>query len=323
MGRDAQQLQRDYRQQISGSLVRAPDEQYTRQGLTAWDFDELPTDVTLSDGKLRVMAWPALRDCGDTVSIELLDSLARAESVSRAGQLRLALIKTRDAVRYLTKHLLRNSDLALSAAGLANREKIVVALISAAVDEAMFAKVTVVRNRSEFDACYAQGIGRVVEIAQYQADKIESLLPSLHQLQQTLRALKGPAEYLVGDVMTQLDYLLGPAALCGLRSSRAQQYPRYIKAVEYRVAKWSMQLARDRECSDQIAEFLTPCLEALQSTDNLTIETTDALREFMWFVEEYRVSLFAQQLKTALPVSSKRLAKNWLQLASQLAMPQQ
>ena len=81
-----------------------------------------------------------------------------------------------------------------------------------------------------------------------------------------------------------------------------------------------MQLARDRECSDQIAEFLTPCLEALQSTDNLTIETADALREFMWFIEEYRVSLFAQQLKTALPVSSKRLTKNWLQLASQLAI---
>ena len=323
MGRDAQQLQRDYRQQISGSLVRTPDEQHTRQGLTAWDFDDLPTDVTLSDGKLRVMAWPALRDCGDTVSIELLDSLARAESVSRTGQLRLALIKARDAVRYLSKHLLRNSDLALAAAGLAGREKIVTALISAAVDEALFAAVTVVRNRSEFDACYTQGIGRVVEIAQYQADKIESLLPSLHQIQQKLRALNGPAEYLVRDVEMQLDYLLGPAALYCLRSSRAQQYPRYIKAIEYRLDKWSMQLARDRECSDQIAEFLSPCLEALQSTDNLTIETTDALREFMWFIEEYRVSLFAQQLKTALPVSSKRLTKNWLQLASQLAIARQ
>ncbi len=318
MGRDAQQLQRDYRQQISGTMERAPDDKHTRQGLTDWDFDDLPTEVTLVNGNLRVTAWPALRDCGDSVSIELLDSLASAEYVSLAGQLRLALLKARDVSRYLSKNLLRKSDLALSAAGLSSRQQVVEALISAAVDEALFGSLKVLRSRLEFEACYAAGIGRVVEIAQHQADQIEHLLPDLRRLQQRLRALKGPTDYLKTDIRTQFEILLGPASLLGMRTHQVQQYPRYFKAVEHRLDKWSMQVSRDRECSDEIAKLLKPCAQALNDSQNLTIEVAAALHDFRWFVEEYRVSLFAQQLKTRVPVSSKRLYKAWTQLAEKL-----
>ena len=68
MARSLDQLQRDFKQQISDGLEQASDSGIARQDIVEWDFDELPEEVALQRGKITIKAWPALKDCGDSVA---------------------------------------------------------------------------------------------------------------------------------------------------------------------------------------------------------------------------------------------------------------
>ena len=161
MARSLEKLQQDFKQQISEGLEQAADqnaeENRTRQGIVEWDFEELPEEVALKHGKITIKAWPALRDCGESVSLEVIDNPLQAEKTSRQGQLRLALLKGRDQVKYLSKHLLRGKELAITAAKIGERKPLVDALINASFQQAIFADGQVLREQQQFDQAFRGG----------------------------------------------------------------------------------------------------------------------------------------------------------------------
>ena len=333
MARSLEQLQRDFKQQISQGLEKAADQSASRKGITEWDF-ELPEEVALPHGDISIKAWPALRDCGDSVALEVMDNPLQAEKVSRQGQLRLALIRGREQVKYLHKNLLRGKDLALTAAKIGERQRVIDALISASFQQAIFsaqavsltqdvastevAGQRVVRDQQQFDQAYEFGIGQVVGLAQDYTGSIESLLPRLHDLQKQLRSLGLPAIYAAEDIRNQLDWLFATATLKSVTGEIISQYPRYIRAIQVRLDKLTAQHSKDREHITAINALLAPCKAALVDDQPLSSELETALLDYCWYVEEYRVSLFAQQLKTRVPVSLKRLEKSWTTLDEQL-----
>ena len=95
-------------------------------------------------------------------------------------------------------------------------------------------------------------------------------------------------------------------------------YPRYIKAIQVRIDKLSTQQAKDRQHIAEIGDLLSACRQALIEDQPLSRDLEAALLDYCWLVEEYRVSLFAQQLKTRVPVSLKRLDKRWTEIDEQL-----
>ncbi len=318
MARSLEQLQRDFKQQISQGLEKAADQSSSRQGITEWDFDELPEEVALQHGKISIKAWPALRDCGDSVSLEVLDNPLQAEKISRQGQLRLALLRGREQVKYLEKNLLRGKDLALKAANIGARQRLIEALISASFQQALFVDQKVVRDQQQFDQAFEKGISQVVGLAQDYAASIESLLPRLHDLQKQLRTMGLPAIYAAEDIRNQLDWLFASETLSGVTDETISHYPRYIKAIQVRVEKLTVQQSKDRQHIAEISDLLSGCREALVEDQPLSSDLEAALLDYCWLVEEYRVSLFAQQLKTKVPVSLKRLNKRWAEIDEQL-----
>ena len=322
MARSLEKLQQDFKQQISQGLEQAAeqsnDENRTRQGITEWDFEQLPEEVALKHGKVTIKAWPSLRDCGESVSLEVVDNPLLAEQSSRQGQLRLALIKGREQVKYLGKHLLRGKELALTAAKIGERKALVDALVSASFRQAIFADGAILREQQQFEQAFDNGIGKVVMIAQECGETIESLLQPLHEIQKKLRSLGLSAIYAAEDIGNQLDWLFSAETLSTLSPETIHQYPRYIKALQVRLEKLGMQVSRDRQSINELQELLQPCREALVEDQPLSFELESALRDFCWLVEEYRVSLFAQQLKTRVPVSHKRLQKRWDELEDEL-----
>jgi ATP-dependent helicase HrpA len=318
MARSLEQLQRDFKQQISQGLEKAADQSASRQGITEWDFDELPEEVALQHGKITIKAWPALRDCGDSVSLEVMDNPLQAEKISRQGQLRLAMLRGREQVKYLEKNLLRGKDLALKAANLGARQHLIDPLISASFQQALFLDQKVVRDQQQFDQTYAQGISQVVGLAQDYTASIESLLPGLHDLQKQLRSMGLPAIYAAEDIRNQLDWLFATETLCTVTDEIISHYPRYIKAIQVRVEKLTVQQSKDRQHIAEISDLLAGCREALIEDQPLSSNLEAALLDYCWLVEEYRVSLFAQQLKTKVPISLKRLSKRWAEIDEQL-----
>ncbi len=316
--RSLEKLQLEFKQQISRGLEKAADKSASRQGITEWDFNELPQEVALAHGKMTIKAWPALRDCGESVALEVIDNPLQAERLSRDGQLRLMLLKGREQVKYLSKQLLRGKELALTASKIGERQSIVDALIRASFQQALFPNGKIVRDKEQFEQAFESGIGQVVSLAQGYGLAIESLLTPLHAAQKQLRTLGLPAIYAAEDIRQQIDWLFSVDTLAAANSEVIAQYPRYVKAIQVRLEKVAGQPSKDREYIAELHELLAPCKLALVEDQPLPLEIEGALRDFTWLVEEYRVSLFAQQLKTRVPVSLKRLQKRWQEIDDQL-----
>jgi len=318
MGRSLQQLQLDFKQQINVGLEQASTDNICRQNITAWDFDELPEQIGIERGKITIKAWPCLRDCGDWVNIELLDNPLTAENLSIYGQLKLALLKGHEQVKYLNKNLLRGSDLRLKAAAVGNRQCLVTAIISASFQEALFSQGQVIRDRLSFEQCFEDGLSSVVGIAQQYAATVESVLPLLHQCRKQLASVGLAAVYAKNDIDSQIERLFCAATLSHINLEQMGQYPRFVRAIQVRLDKLASQVSKDRQHLEELHNLLEPVRDQQQRRATLSRALVKAIDDFEWAVEEYRVSLFAQQLKTRMPVSAKRLQKQWGQVHEQL-----
>jgi ATP-dependent helicase HrpA len=318
MARDLSQLRKEFKQRIDNSLAESAEKTIARNNITEWDFGELPVEVILPRGNMNIKAWPALRDHQHSVAIELVDNPAVAESISMDGQLRLAVLRGKDQCKYLSKNLLRGKELQLKAAGLISRDAIVWALIMASFKQAIFPNNVVVRDQIEFDDVYKSGIGQVVQLARRHGDAIESLLASLHIQQQRIRSMSVSEQGAKEDILAQITWLFSVQTLCQVSVEDTLQYSRYVRAIDFRIGKILSHVQKDYEYTKTIESFVAPLDQFEVKKYLIPPELTQSLREFRWLIEELRVSLFAQQLKTRRPVSEKRLVKRWLDLSDQL-----
>jgi ATP-dependent helicase HrpA len=318
MARSLGQLQREFKQQINSSLASSAKHTLATDDITEWNFGELPKEVVLRRGDMKIKAWPTLRDHRQSVSIEVLDDPLVAESVALGGQLRLAVLKGQEQSKYLTKQLLRGKDLQIKASGLSSRSIIVEALVMASFKQAIFPDNLVLRDQAQFETQYSAGISRVVDFAQQHARAIESLLEPLHLQQQRIRQIPTLAEHARIDILAQIRQLFSSKTLSQAVVEDTKQYARYVKAIDFRLDKLLIQVSKDQEQSLQVNAFLQPLAEIVKKNDVLSIAGNEALLEFRWLIEEFRVSLFAQQLKTRKPVSTKRLHKRWSEIDDQI-----
>ena len=318
MARDLSQLRKDFKQRIDNSLAESAEKTIARNNITEWDFGELPIEVVLPRGNMNIKAWPALRDHQHSVAIELVDNPAIAESISMDGQLRLAVLRGKDQCKYLSKDLLRGKELQLKAAGLISRDAIVSALIMASFKQAIFPNNLVVRDQIKFDDVYKSGIGHVVELARRHGDAIESVLATLHIQQQRIRSMSVTEQTAKEDILAQITWLFSVQTLGQASVEDALQYTRYVRAIDFRIGKVLSHVQKDYEYTKTIESFVAPLDQFEVKKYLIPPELTQSLREFRWLIEEFRVSLFAQQLKTRRPVSEKRLATRWLDLSDQL-----
>lgn len=316
IGRSLQQLQQDFKQQITQGLEQTSDQGVSRKNIEEWDFEELPEQISIERGNITIKAWPCLRDCGDWVDIELQDNPLVAENLTLQGQLRLAMLKGYQSVNYLNKHLLRGADLALKAAAVGDRQSLITAIISASFQQAMFSGGKAVRDKQSFERQYANGLSLVVGTAQQIADTLESVLSLLHRCRKQIRAMNLAGVYAKSDIEDQVKRLFSVETLKDLRFDEIAQYPRFIRAIEIRLEKLPMQVAKDRQWLNEIQHFLQRVDD--HNPESLSKQLSEELKDYLWAIEEYRVSLFAQQLGTKMPVSGKRLEIMWQQLHEQL-----
>jgi ATP-dependent helicase HrpA len=318
MERSLKKLQKNFKQQVNSGLKEAPEDPISRQNIIEWDFDELPQEISIKRGKITVKAWPGLRDCGEWVNIELFDNPLSAENISLMGQLKLAMLKGREQVKYLNKHLLKGADLALKAAALEDRQTLLPAIISGSFRKAIFPEKQRVCDRRSFEACMQNGLSKVVDLAQQKVSIIESTLSSLYKCRKKLAALGLQAAYAKSDIESQLKRLYSFSTLSAIGIDQLGQYPRYIRAIEIRIDKLATQVSKDRQFIEELTTFSQPLEDIKSRRDYLSRSLGEAIDDFAWSIEEYRVSLFAQQLKTRVPVSAKRLQKQWHHIYEEL-----
>jgi ATP-dependent helicase HrpA len=318
-GRDLAVLKRQYRDTVRASL-REPDGPGTGvevTGLKRWSLDVLPEAVTLTRGGLRVTAYPGLVDEGDSAAVRLFDTPATAAEHTRLGLLRLAATELAATLKYLRKELFKAAALVLAAAQLPARDVLVEDLVEAALQRALFAGHPTPRDAAAFATCLAHR-SEVVAVAQRLEAQVLAWGDDLKRLRawHTDRQARYPA--VVADGRAQLDFLLRPHFLRDTGAQWLDQYPRYFKAACARFERLPGQVERDAAATRTIAGLIAWWRERVtgwregrlsdrgHGTDG-SGAAEEALERFRFLLEEYRISLYAQQLKTLAPVSEKRL----------------
>ncbi len=295
MGRDLAALKRELAPQ-SQAVLR---EDEALEQHTAWTMGELPELLELERGGQTLIGYPARVDAGEAVTLQVFDSPERARDEHRAGVRRLLAIAFRDRVRDLERGLARDVVL-----GPLKGDIIAAAL------ERTFLAASLPMTQADFARRLEEGRSRFNLIAQEIARAAGGILAEKAALEKKLNGAARAFPQVTAEIQQQVDRLLAPGWLARHPWERLQHLPRYLKAASLRLDKLRADPARDARLAAEVAALEVPYRRELAARARYGAPEP-ALEQFGWLLEELRVSLFAQELKTPVPVSAKRLAKLW------------
>jgi ATP-dependent helicase HrpA len=310
-GRDLATLRERYRDQLQQTL-KSNDESIERSGIVEWDFGTLEKDIRLKRAGMSITAYPVLVDEQDSVALRLQDNPLEAEYLTQKGVARLAMLHLQASVKYLRKELLKGKDLGLTVVSLGKREAVVDDMIQAAVAEACFSG-EIPRTQTEFLSAIEAGREQITAQAMALEQLVVTVLAEVVTIKKNIKSNKNALAIAVaaGDINQQLQRLIYPGFLFRTPLSWLQQYPRYLKAISLRLEKAPSQIQKDKVWTADVDSLWQPWQQRLEKEGEAAISANDDLVLYRWMLEEYRVSLFAQTLKTLMPVSEKRLKKLW------------
>jgi ATP-dependent helicase HrpA len=279
-----------------------------RTGLTTWDFGDLQDIMEIRQGSQMLVGYPALVDRGESVDLELLDSPEAAAAEHRKGLRRLFMLQLREQARYLEKNLPGLRDMALRFAAIGGAGELKDQLIAAAFDRACLGD-PLPRTASEFSLRCDEARTRLALIARELARLVGAILAEQQALAKKLQAAKAFPE-VVRDVEAQLARLLPKDFVLATPYERLQHFPRYLKAASLRLDKLRSDPSRDARLQSEYASLEQAW--AREDAKQRRLGARDPqLEQVRWLLEELRVQLFAQELRTPVPVSVKRLQKLW------------
>jgi ATP-dependent helicase HrpA len=291
----------------AATSVVAPAEP-SRATYTAWTFGELPELMELSKGGQTLVGYPALIDKGAHVEIEVFDEPEIAAAKHRAGLRRLVALHIRDALKYLEKNLPDLQKMAIAYLPLGSADDLRAQIVEVALDRAFLAE-PLPADAAAFARRVDEGRGRLTLIAHEVARLAGAVLADHHAVLRKAKDTRPPKE-IADDVAQQLERLVPKRFVADTPWERLQHLPRYLKAIAARLDKLRADPARD---SARLAELRPLEQRYLRKLAERRGARDVRLDEFRWWLEELRVGLFAQELKTPQPVSVKRLDRIWAQ----------
>jgi ATP-dependent helicase HrpA len=274
-----------------------------------WDFGDLPESVEVHRRHLRFNVYPALEDHGTVVTRVEARTAAEAEWISRAGMTRLILLALPQQMKYISQRIAQNRELVLLSSGLTLSRPLPISLTWRAVRECFLPdEAPLPRSESEFNALVEARRGDLSDTADRLTALVQEVLRDWRSIRLSLDGLRTPAFAVsVVDIEAHLTDLLPPDFVQSTPQRWLSQLPRYLKALRRRVERLTDNVARDTQLMAQTAPFAS-ALHALLSQSSSSGPRPE-LEQLRWMLEEFRVSLYAQELRTILRVSDKRLTE--------------
>jgi ATP-dependent helicase HrpA len=319
MGRNLAQLQAELgaqaRRQFQQLLEPAPAPQ--QQPITDWDFGELAPHRIERDGH-TLLGYPALVDQGEYCTLEVFDDPQVARTRHREGLRRLFRLQLRQQIQHLERSLgslqtvrLQASVVPALAAAMPSLEDLRDQVVAAAIDRTCLQEPWPT-DRAGFLARKDEARAKLSLIAQQVASSAAAIVQEAAPLPKKLAANRSFAAA-CSDIEQQLARLFPKRFLVETPAAQLTHYPRYLKAIASRLDKLKADPARDKALMAELGPLQTAHARAVAARKGVD---DPRLAEFRWLLEELRVSLFAQELKTPMPVSVKRLHKVWSSIES-------
>src|SRR5512143_627016 len=313
-GRDLAAL----RQQLGGAARityggGAADSEFERTGLTEWNFGDLPEQVKFKRGGRELIGHPALVDQGEAVDLRLLDAADAAEMETRRGVVRLMRLALAAQFRQLDKDLSRETALALKYRNFGSADKLRAELLDAIAVRALLGDDDTPRSPKAFDKQKERAKPRIAVVKQALLRDVADILDLHAQVAVRLNA-KPQFTAVMRDEHAHLAALVPADFITATPWTHLKDLARYLRGILKRLEKLPAAEQRDAR---GMAGVLTLQNKYLARRAQVKGEAPAALEDFRWQLEELRISLFAQELKTPYPVSVKRLDKLWDELARQ------
>ncbi|KEI72684.1 ATP-dependent RNA helicase HrpA [Endozoicomonas elysicola] len=311
-GRDLNQLRQQFSDHVQDTIRKLAKSHLEQEGLLDWSCDELPYEITRKAGGLLLKSYPALVDQRDSVAVQLFESRAMADFENRRGLTRLLRIRLSTQLKFALSKMVKLKESKLLATNLINQNQLEDDLQNLIISGVYLTESQdVPRNRESFMALLESHKGHIVPCA----EKLDPIINEVFRIAQGVsRQLKGKITFdralALADIKQHLQRLLRPGFMMDAGMEWLSHYPRYFKAIEVRLEKLPAQVNRDRAWTEELT-VLQQKYEKRQEAHTQHKIVDPNLQQFYWMIEEYRVSLFAQQLGTRFPVSDKRLRKLW------------
>ena len=295
--------------------VSPEEERWQKMGFKAWEFGDIPESIEIVRAGVTLKAFPAIRDDGESVGLCLQTTAADAQSILRKGLRRLFLIADRKRVRQQIDNLPGIDKLRIQASsikGLNLSEQLQLLM----VERAWLSSKQLPRSLASFDQSRESGRKLLGTVAQELTQLIPQIFDQYHQTRRMLEDSNGPGwDDVLRDIKRQIKRLIHSGFLAETSWPWLIQYPRYFQAIRMRLQRLkSGGLKTERDLLAQFQSFQQRYEDRLSSQGDAA--TTDAMMvHYRWMLEEYRVSLFAQKLGTAITVSARKLDEHWARVS--------
>ncbi|MCC7328120.1 MAG: ATP-dependent RNA helicase HrpA [Burkholderiales bacterium] len=285
-----------------------------RSGLKQWDFGDLPEALRLTRDAVELTGYPALVDDGDSVSLALLDTAAAAAASTRSGVLRLLRIVLRDVLASYARGGAGFGAAALQLKVAIATDRLLADVFDAAFVRACLADDPLPRTQSAFTEQVTRSRSRLPAVMDSAFRLLTAIAGEYQRVSQRVTAMPKAWSRLAAEVRAQRDALIYPGFFAATPWEQLQHLPRYLAALDRRVVKFAERPDRDARHAQQLGELWRRLAERRDHARS-TGRADPRLEAYRWLLEELRVSLFAQELKTPFPVSFKRLERAWSDLA--------
>ncbi|HHK5568506.1 TPA: DUF3418 domain-containing protein [Neisseria lactamica] len=304
-GRKLHELQQQLGQAATVTF-RDNTQEFERDNVTAWDIGTLPESIKFARGKQQLTGYLGLQKEKDgRIALRLFDTTEAAEQAHRQGVIELMKLQLKEQVKDLNKGIQGFTQAAMLLKHI-NADTLRDDLTQAVCDRAFIGEDDLPRNEKAFKEQIKRARSRLPAVKEALSRYLQETAAAYAELNSKLG--KHPLTHLL---RLRLQTLLAPGFATRTPWAQWPRLPIYLKAMTLRLEKYSSNPARDaaREADIQELEQMWP-----EKTDSLIkqgLPISDGLAGFKWMIEELRVSLFAQELKTPYPVSVKRLLKEW------------
>ena len=308
MGRDLIQIQQQLGK-AAAATFRDNTQEFERDNVTAWDIGTLPESIKFARDKQQLTGYLGLQKEKDgRIALRLFDTSAAAEQAHRLGVIELMKLQLKEQVKDLNKGIQGFTQAAMLLRHI-NADTLRDDLTQAVCDRAFIGEDELPRNEKAFKEQIKRARSRLPAVKEALSRYLQETAAAYAELNGKLG--KHPLTLLIRQ---RLQTLL--AAGFATRTPWAQwpRLPIYLKAMTLRLEKYSGNPARDAAREADIQELEQMWQEKTDSLIKQGLPVSDDLAAFKWMIEELRVSLFAQELKTPYPVSVKRLMKEWEKL---------
>ena len=313
-GRDLAELTARFNEASQAALA-PPQQKAEQKPVEAKGFAQIAEKAQAKMAGLSMTVYPALVEEGGVVKEGRFPTQAEAEYQHRRALQRLLLQQLAEPAKYLRSKLPGLTELGLLYRDMGKVDALVEDILLASLDSCILdGETPLPRDGAALASLAEKKRGDWTAHAERLARLVLDILKHWHGLQKRFKGRIDLAQAVaLNDIKAQLANFVYPGFVRETPAQWLSEYPRYLKAIEQRFEKIGAQLQRDRVWSGELAGYWEQYQARLKKHQQEGKRDPELI-QYRWMLEEYRVSLWAQQLGTKMPVSDKRLNKQWSQV---------